>query len=88
MLLKRAAAIPLITHDPYFSIWSGSDHPADKDPIHWSGLSQALRGRVHIGGKTYAFLGDSKGLPVLPVSSINVTALSTEYIFTLGKAPS
>ena len=85
MLLKRAAAIPLITHDPYFSIWSGSDHPADKDPIHWSGLSQALRGRVHIGGKTYAFLGDSKGLPVLPVSSINVTALSTEYIFTLGK---
>ncbi|MBO4888442.1 MAG: DUF4965 domain-containing protein [Firmicutes bacterium] len=84
MFIERAAAIPLITHDPYFSIWCGSDRPTDKDPIHWSGLPQALRGRLHAGGRTYAFLGDPKGLPVLPVFSINVTALSTEYIYTFG----
>ena len=81
MLISRAAAIPLITHDPYFSIWSGAGHPSDKDPIHWSGLPQCLRGRLSIGQRTWSFLGEPQGLPKLPLISTNVTATSTTFCF-------
>ena len=37
MKIKKAAAVPLITHDPYFSIWSASDELNDSAPVHWSG---------------------------------------------------
>ena len=44
MIVKKAACIPLVLHDPYFSIWSGHDHLYDGDPKHWSGARQKLRG--------------------------------------------
>ena len=48
MKVTRAASIPLVTHDPYFSIWSGADHLYDKDPVHWSQIRQQLRGYVNV----------------------------------------
>ena len=86
MIIKRAAAIPLITHDPYFSIWSGSDHPAEKDPIHWSGIPQALRIRACAGEECFALLGAPKGLPAADVVSIDVTACSSAYTYRIGQA--
>ena len=58
MKVTRAASIPLVTHDPYFSIWSGADHLYDKDPVHWSQIRQQLRGYVNVDGVVYSFLGD------------------------------
>ncbi len=41
MNITRAASIPLVLHDPYFSIWSSTDHLYDADPVHWCGRRQA-----------------------------------------------
>ncbi len=79
--IKRAASIPLVTHDPFFSIWSSADHLYDRDPVHWSGASQGLRGYLNIDGMSYAFLGNKEMKAFIPQVSIDVTATSTEYVF-------
>jgi len=81
MKIKKAASIPLITHDPYFSIWSSVDHLYDADPVHWSGARQKMRGYLTVDGKTYGFLGDKEFHAFLPQKSVEVTATATEYFF-------
>lgn len=81
MLIKRAASIPLVLHDPFFSIWSSADHLYDKDPVHWCGVRQKMRGYLTVDGKVYCFLGDKEFHEALPQKSIDVTATATEYVF-------
>ena len=81
MLIKRAASIPLVLHDPFFSIWSSADHLYDADPVHWSGNRQKMRGYLTVDGKVYCFLGDKEFHQELPQKSIDVTATASEYIF-------
>lgn len=81
MKIKRAACIPLITHDPYFSIWSAADNLYDKDTSHWSDIRQKIRGYVEIDGVPYCFMGNSEYHKVITQISVDVTATATEYIF-------
>lgn len=81
MKIKRAASIPLVLHDPFFSIWSSANHLYDADPVHWSGAKQRIRGYLIVDGKKYAFLGYKEFDYFLPQKSIDVTATATEYIF-------
>ncbi len=81
MIINKAASIPLITHDPFFSIWSSSDHLYDNDPVHWSGASQKMRGYLIIDDKKYVFLGFRETDYILPQTSIDVTATATQYTF-------
>lgn len=81
MKIKRAASIPLITHDPFFSIWSPADQLHDTNTVHWSGAPQRLKGFLLIDGKKHVFLGERIGDGFLPQTAVEVTATATCYTF-------
>lgn len=81
MKIQKAASIPLVVHDPFFSIWSASDCLYEADPVHWSGARQRMRGFLELDGKHFCFLGDREFHDYLPQVSVNVTATATEYTF-------
>lgn len=55
----RLPAVPLITVDPYFSLWSKHNHLYDGSVTHWSGVKKPLNGAVYVDGKAYRFMGES-----------------------------
>lgn len=55
--VSRMPAYPLITHDPYFSIWSTTDALNESATTHWTGAHHSLIGLLRVDGKTYRFLG-------------------------------
>jgi hypothetical protein len=78
----RLPAVPLITHNPYFSIWSMTDSLTDGNTRHWTGSPQPISGIARIDGASYRFIGkDPEGLPALHQTLCRVTATRTEYEF-------
>ena len=54
----RAPAYPLVTIDPYMSVWSWSDNLYDRAPRHWSNRAYPLTGVLTVDGESYRFMGD------------------------------
>lgn len=66
----RAPAYPLITHDPYLSIWSMGDELNGSPTKHWTEKDHSLTGVLQLDDKFYQFLGMESKVwdAVLPAS--------------------
>ncbi len=77
----RPPAYPLITIDPYFSVWSATDRLTDSETIHWTGADNVICGVATIDGKEYQIIGKGKNIPAMKQTSADCTAFSTIYTF-------
>lgn len=73
----RAPSIPLITVDPYFSVWSRDERLNYTETVHWTGSVNPIRGYVIIDGKKLLFLGWDRNGHKIRQTSIDVQALYT-----------
>lgn len=80
----RPPATPLITIDPYFSIWSPSDKLNDRTAVHWTGKDNRIDGFVTIDGEILRFMDCSYGTP-MPQTKFDMDALVTSYEFANEK---
>src|SRR5690242_1498694 len=76
----RPPSVPLVTHDPYFSVWSANDRLTDDWTRHWTGAVHAMCGMVRIDGKTYRFAAPQpRDVPAMPQVGLEVTPTRTTY---------
>jgi hypothetical protein len=78
----RPPAVPLVAHDPYFSIWSAADRLTDTWPSHWTGKRNAMESMVRVDGKTFRLMGpEPKEVPPLAQTGLEVLPTRTIYSF-------
>lgn len=79
----RAPATPLITSDPYFSVWSFNDELNSGETVHWTGKPNAITGVLQLDGCEYLFMGDRKDIRKMAQTGCEINAMSTIYTFTV-----
>ena len=89
MAAFRPPAVPLVSVEPHFSLWSAADRLYERDTTHWAGATQSLVILLEADGITYRLCGhgprDLVELPVLPQTRCRVGATTTYYRFADGR---
>ena len=81
----RAPAYPLITVDPYFSVWSPSNKLNESNTVHWTNSPNTISGIAKIDGKEFRVIGDTASdIPAMKQVLSDCTAFSTKYVFEDG----
>jgi hypothetical protein len=79
----RPPAVPLVAHDPYFSIWSISDRLNGDGTKHWTGKPNTLSAYARIDGKTYRIMGrERQPSAELSQTRLEITPTRTIYEFS------
>jgi hypothetical protein len=83
LLAQRPPAVPLVSNDPYFSIWSMADHLNADTTRHWTGTPQSLTSYIRIDGINYRLMGAERNdrVPPLPQRSLEITPIQSIYKF-------
>jgi hypothetical protein len=67
----RPPAVPLVTYNPFLSIWSEADHLNDAPTKHWTRHNHSLVSLIRVNDKTYRLMGaEPKGLPAFSQKSV------------------
>lgn len=84
----RAPSYPLITIDPYFSVWSPADQPTDTDTTHWTGKPITLSVVANVDGNDYRLIGkcDADTIPAANMIAVDCNAFSTIYTYSINGA--
>lgn len=76
----RLPAYPLITIDPFMSIWSMNDILTAGNTQLWCGQDKTMQGVITVDGKTFRFMG--KGTErLIAQTGLEITPLITTYNF-------
>ena len=74
--------MPLVTFDPYLSIWSAADHLNDRPTQHWTRREHSLVSLVRVDGQVFRLMGtDPDDAPDLPQVGLKVTPTRSIYDF-------
>jgi len=77
----RAPAVPIITIDPYFSVWAPDEILNFRELEHWTRSKNDILGRVFVDGVEYSFLGYHRNIKKIKQISLDINALSTKAVF-------
>ncbi|MBR3835375.1 MAG: DUF4965 domain-containing protein [Clostridia bacterium] len=77
----RMPSIPLITVDPYFSVWTSDINK--KPTTHWTAAENNIFGTVFVDGKAYRFMSDDDD-EAMDVVSVDADMFSTTFVFEAG----
>ena len=86
----RAPAVPLITQDPFFSVWSDADKLTDDNTRHWDCVRKFMIGLVVVDNVIYQFMGklgaidDERRITPyekLPQTGVEIRPMTTIYTF-------
>src|ERR1700722_11716488 len=82
----RPPSVPLVTFDPYLSIWSAADHLTDRPTQHWTKRQQSLVSLIRVDGAAYRLMGNEpESAPALPQIALQVTPTRSIYDFENDK---
>jgi len=87
MPVFRPSAVPLVTADPYLSIWSEADHLNEDVTRHWTRKPHPLTSLIRIDGKPFRLMGKPPGaeVPAFPQKMLDVTPTRSIYEFDDGR---
>ncbi len=80
----RPPSVPLISVDPYFSVWSPADRLTDTPTVHWTGKPNTIVGTAEIDGTAYRFMGKlnrADNTPALTQTARDCDTFATYYTF-------
>ena len=81
----RPPAVPLVSVDPFFSVWSAADRLTDVEATHWSGAKQPITVLLEADGRTWRLCGATPAdVPALPQLATEVRPTQTVCTFAEG----
>jgi len=78
----RPPSVPLVTYNPYLSIWSPADRLTDVNTQHWTHYNQPLVSLIRIDGTAYRLMGaEPENVKPFTQKSVKVTPTRSVYEF-------